>query len=110
MQIWANDAALDAMTRWIAAGFGSPLPPRERRRRRAAASGAAALTGREVEVLRLLAAGKTNRQIAADLVISANTVSHHLRNTFAKTASTNRTEAAAFAHANGLSPAVRRPR
>jgi DNA-binding CsgD family transcriptional regulator/pimeloyl-ACP methyl ester carboxylesterase len=109
MQIWGNGEALDAMVSWIAAGFGVRLRPRGRGRRKVGgASSGAALTEREIAVLRLLAAGKTNRQIAAELFISTNTVSHHLRNIFAKTASTNRTEAAAFAHANGLSRGTRR--
>jgi DNA-binding CsgD family transcriptional regulator/pimeloyl-ACP methyl ester carboxylesterase len=109
MQIWRNDEALDAMDSWIAAGFGIHLRPRKRGHRTEGDSGGAALTERETEVLRLLAAGKTNRQIAAELHISTNTVSHHLRNIFAKTASTNRTEAAAFAHVSGLSSRRRRP-
>jgi DNA-binding NarL/FixJ family response regulator len=60
------------------------------------------LSEREVEVLRLLAAGKSNQHIADELFISSNTVSHHLRNIFAKTGTVNRTEAASFAHQCGL--------
>jgi NarL family two-component system response regulator LiaR len=52
--------------------------------------------------LRVLAAGKSNQQIADELFISLNTVSHHLRNIFAKTGTVNRTEAASFAHQHGL--------
>jgi pimeloyl-ACP methyl ester carboxylesterase/DNA-binding CsgD family transcriptional regulator len=107
MQIWGHDEARHAMADWIAAGFGVNVP----RRRKAGYDGTsgATLTERELEVLRLLAAGKTNRQIAAALAITTNTVSHHLRSIFAKTASTNRTEAAAFAHAHGLGVPGRRP-
>ena len=60
------------------------------------------LSEREADVLRLLATGKSNQQIADDLFISLNTVSHHLRNIFAKTGTSNRTEAASFAHQQGL--------
>jgi len=52
---------------------------------------------REVEVLRLIAAGKTDREIADELVISIHTVGHHVSNIMNKTDSINRTEAAAFA-------------
>ena len=62
----------------------------------------AGLSEREAEVLRLLAAGRTNPQMANELFISLNTVSHHLRNIFAKTGAGNRTEAASFAHHHGL--------
>lgn len=62
----------------------------------------AALTLRERDVLRLVAAGKTNAQIHDELFISLNTVSHHLRGIYAKTGSANRTEAAAFAYRHGL--------
>ena len=60
------------------------------------------LTAREVEVLRLLAAGHTNKQIADELVIAINTVTTHVANILGKTGSANRTEAAAYATQNGL--------
>jgi len=60
------------------------------------------LSTREAEVLRLIAAGKTNAEIARELFISASTVSHHVSNILAKTNVGNRTEAAAFAHREGL--------
>ena len=56
-----------------------------------------ALSPREQEVLNLIAAGKSNDQIATELVISRNTVQRHVSNIFAKCGFTNRTEAAAFA-------------
>lgn len=62
----------------------------------------AGLSGREVEVLRLVAAGKSNQEIAAVLFRSVNTVANHVRNILAKTSSSNRTEAAAFAVRHGL--------
>ncbi len=59
------------------------------------------LTGREVEVLRLVASGKTNTEIATKLVISPNTVANHVRNILAKTNTANRVEATAYAiHSN----------
>jgi len=60
------------------------------------------LSGREIEVLRLVAAGKSNAQIAAELVISQNTVIRHVSNIFAKTGVANRTEAAGYARNHGL--------
>jgi len=60
------------------------------------------LSQREVEVLRLLAAGRSNREIADTLCISLNTVATHVRNILAKTGAANRTEAAAYALRNGL--------
>ncbi|HLF76192.1 MAG TPA: alpha/beta fold hydrolase [Dehalococcoidia bacterium] len=60
------------------------------------------LSQRELQVLRLLAAGHTNQQIAAELFISLNTVAHHVSNIFAKAEVANRTQAAAYAHAIGL--------
>jgi DNA-binding CsgD family transcriptional regulator/pimeloyl-ACP methyl ester carboxylesterase len=61
-----------------------------------------ALSLREVEVLRLLAAGKSNQQIADELVISLNTVNRHVSNIYAKTGAANRAEAAAYATRNGI--------
>jgi DNA-binding CsgD family transcriptional regulator len=55
------------------------------------------LTEREVEVLRLIAAGKSNREIAQELSISLKMVARHISNIFAKTSVANRTEAAAYA-------------
>jgi DNA-binding CsgD family transcriptional regulator len=62
----------------------------------------AGLTGREVEVLRLIAAGRSNRAIAEALYISPNTVLHHVSNIFTKTGVANRAEAAAYAARHGL--------
>jgi DNA-binding NarL/FixJ family response regulator len=61
-----------------------------------------ALSPREVEVLRLIAAGKSNRDIADALFISLNTVATHVRNILTKTGCSNRTEAAAYALRHGL--------
>lgn len=60
------------------------------------------LTAREAEVLRLVAAGRRNRQIAAELVTSEHTVARHLRNLFAKLGFSSRTAATAFAFAHDL--------
>ena len=60
------------------------------------------LTAREAEVLRLVAAGKSNRAIAGELVISEHTVARHLQNIFAKLDVTSRSAATAFAFEHGL--------
>jgi len=60
------------------------------------------LTEREVEVLRLVATGKTNPEIAALLVLSEKTVGRHLSNIFTKIDVTTRTAAAAFAYEHHL--------
>ena len=60
------------------------------------------LTRREVEVIRLLASGKSNQEIAQDLIISFNTVTNHVKNILGKTGCSNRTEAAAYAISRGL--------
>jgi HD-GYP domain-containing protein (c-di-GMP phosphodiesterase class II) len=62
------------------------------------------LTDREVEVLRLAALGRSNREIAGELVISGKTVEHHLEHVFNKLGVTSRTAAAVFAMQNGLAP------
>ena len=72
----------------------------------AASARAAALPGglsaREAEVLALVAAGRTNREIAAALVLSPKTVARHLSNIFAKLGVSSRTQAAAYAFEHGL--------
>ncbi len=60
------------------------------------------LTPRELEVLRLVAAGRTNPQIAAELFLSEKTVARHLSNIFGKTNVTSRTAAAAYAFQHQL--------
>jgi DNA-binding CsgD family transcriptional regulator len=60
------------------------------------------LTGRELEVLRLLAAGQANKEIAAELHLSAKTVSRHLTNIFNKIGVTSRAAATAFAFEHDL--------
>jgi DNA-binding NarL/FixJ family response regulator len=57
----------------------------------------AGLTDREVDVLRLIARGRTNREVAALLVVSPKTVGRHVENLFAKLGVSSRAAAAVFA-------------
>ena len=70
--------------------------------RAVAGSPLSVLTSRELEVLQALTAGRSNREIAAELFISGKTVSVHVSNILAKLGAASRTEAAAIAHDNGL--------
>ncbi|MCZ6535037.1 MAG: LuxR C-terminal-related transcriptional regulator [Chloroflexi bacterium] len=60
------------------------------------------LSEREVEVLRLIALGRSNQAIAEELVLSLRTVAHHVTSILNKTNSSNRTEAAAYASRHRL--------
>ena len=60
------------------------------------------LSTREIEVIGLLAKGRTNQEIGEELVISPRTVHRHVSNILNKTALANRAEAAAYAVRNGL--------
>jgi DNA-binding CsgD family transcriptional regulator len=73
-----------------------------RKRHEARTNGSAALTGREAEILRWVARGKTNREIASLLVVSPHTVRTHLEHAFEKLGVHTRAEAIAsvFAHPN----------
>ena len=62
----------------------------------------AGLTAREIEVLRLVAAGKSNRAIAEALVISEKTVARHVSNIFLKLDVSSRSAATAYAYEHGL--------
>ena len=69
------------------------------------ASGAAdefGLTGREREILEQVAAGRSNKQIAADFWLSEQTIKYHLTNVYRKLQVGSRTEAARFAYEHGL--------
>jgi DNA-binding NarL/FixJ family response regulator len=60
------------------------------------------LSSREIEVLRLVATGQSNRKIATALVLSEHTVARHLQNIFAKLGVSSRTAASAFAYEHDL--------
>ena len=65
-------------------------------------AGRGALSARELEVMRLVAEGKTSREIATSLTISQHTVRRHLENTFAKLGVNSRAAAIAYAYKHDL--------
>jgi HD-GYP domain-containing protein (c-di-GMP phosphodiesterase class II) len=75
----------------VLAAVGQPAVPTQR------TSWPAALSDREVEVLRLIALGRTNKQVAASLHLSAKTVGRHIENLYAKIGVSSRAAAAVFA-------------
>jgi DNA-binding NarL/FixJ family response regulator len=60
------------------------------------------LSAREVQILRLVARGLSNREIGETLTISEHTAANHIRSILRKTGCANRTEAASYAHRHGL--------
>jgi DNA-binding CsgD family transcriptional regulator len=70
--------------------------------RRAASGEPHGLTGRELQVLRLITAGRTNKAIAAELVLSERTVHRHVSNLFAKLGVSSRAAATAYAYEHRL--------
>ena len=90
--------------RWVFQQLGAApqLARVEELSRMAAAKTAGGLTVREVQVLRLVAAGKTNRAIAADLFLSEKTVARHLSNIFTKLGVSSRAAATAYAYEHDL--------
>ncbi len=74
----------------------------EREESRPGYTNAGGLTAREVEVLRLLAGGKTNTQIAEELSVSVRTVERHVANIYAKIGARGRANATAYALTHGL--------
>lgn len=65
-------------------------------------TGESGLSPREIDVLRLLTLGMSNREIGVELMISANTAANHIRSILMKTGSNNRTQAAVYAAKHGL--------
>jgi DNA-binding CsgD family transcriptional regulator len=92
------DAARDAFVRLGAAPDLAKLDALTRKRGR----GDHGLTSREVEVLRLIARGRSNREIATALVISERTVARHVQNIFAKLGVSSRASASVFAAEHDL--------
>jgi DNA-binding CsgD family transcriptional regulator len=107
-------AARDTAFRLRAAPLGAALDDLARRARldhgngngngsaQAGPSALAALTDREREVLRLIAKGKSNRDIGSELFISPKTASVHVSNILGKLGAASRTEAAAIAYREGV--------
>ena len=62
------------------------------------------LTGRELEILRMMAAGRSNQSIAGELVVTLDTVKKHVGHVLGKLGATNRTEAVARARELSLIP------
>ena len=84
---------LHAGTRWLAPAIRKQFDDRALRQQ---------LTAREVEVLKLLARGLTNREIANVYGISASTVKNHLNSVMAKLEVADRTEAVSFCLSRGI--------
>ncbi|MBW8484907.1 response regulator [Actinomadura parmotrematis] len=112
-----KDAGADEIARAVAAvrGGASQLDPAVQRRLVEAVAAAEprapragglpdGLTRREAEVLALIARGRSNAEIAADLVISEATVKTHINNLFAKAALRDRAQAVSYAYRHGLAP------
>ena len=84
----------DAVACVLAAAGQRRTPPLQR--------GPSDLTDREVEVLRLIARGRSNREVAEQLFISPKTVGRHVENLYAKIDVSSRAAAAIFAMEHGL--------
>jgi len=103
----AGAAAAFEAAREVFDALGVHVDARDDADDRAPAPLPAGLTAREAEVLRLVAAGHTNKEVAAALYLSDKTIARHLSNIFTKTGVTSRTAATAFAfehHLMGAEP------
>jgi LuxR family transcriptional regulator, maltose regulon positive regulatory protein len=87
-----------------AAGAGPPATSTARSPAAAVPGLVEPLSGRELEVLRLLAAGRPNQEIAEELVVALSTVKKHVTHILDKLGATNRTQATARARELGLLP------
>ena len=99
----SSDLEFDAARHaFMGLGAAPDLAHVEDRSRKDAPLRVGGLTGREVQVLALVATGKTNRAIATELVISEKTVARHISNIFAKLGLSSRSAATAYAYEHGL--------
>ena len=89
-------------TRRVLAGFDEPRPPSTETSRVAATKSVQSLTTRELEIVRLIAAGMRNQEIADLLSISSATVKRHIANAYSKLGASHRTEALVRAKEMGL--------
>ena len=93
----AGDALIDpSVTRRLIARFARSIQPA------ATPAAVASLTAREVDVLRLIARGRSNTEIAAELVIEESTVKTHVSRVLMKLALRDRVQAVVFAYETGL--------
>lgn len=92
-----QDGSVAALRAAAQAGFARLHMTGWQRRESPASPAADGLTGREAEVLALLAAGRTNREIAGALVVAEPTVRRHVANIYRKLGTRNRAEATAYA-------------
>ena len=90
-----RDAEIEAIDSFLRATVAEGLRP-------GPAGPAAQLTPRETEVLRLIASGRTNREISDDLVLSVRTVARHITNVYAKIGARGKAEATAYALRHNL--------
>jgi DNA-binding CsgD family transcriptional regulator/tetratricopeptide (TPR) repeat protein len=104
----ALDEARRAASAMRAVPLSAALEDLARRMRATAAPGRGPLTARELQVLDLLAAGRTNRQVGEELFMAEKTASVHVSRIFAKLGASSRAEAVSIGLRSGLlSPAVR---
>ena len=100
-ELRARPALGHAVRRLRALGIRDPRPLRPERSAATRAS-SHGLTARELEVLRLLAAGHSNRELGEQLFISPTTAARHVANIYSKLGVGSRAEATAYAHQHGL--------
>ncbi|GAA4572371.1 response regulator [Planotetraspora kaengkrachanensis] len=101
--VMRGDAQLDpAVQRRLVEAVLPPAGPSERERPRRDDGLRDGLTRREAEVLRLIAQGRTNAEISADLFIGEATVKTHINNLFAKIGVRDRAQAVTYAYRHGL--------
>lgn len=94
---------LEAIVEFVAPeAVASETPPAATPPAEATVVDDAGLTGRELEILSLLARGFSNREMADQLVLSPRTIERHLENLYRKTGARNRAEATAYAYTRGL--------